>query len=216
MSAGSGVRYGPLAAGGRFGRLTITQDLGCSQVLARCDCGSDVRYERQQIRRGRVVSCGCAKRERAREMNQQYNLRHGGKGTRLYAIWGGMIARCHNPNTEHFARYGARGIEVCARWREDFVSFREDMGEPPSGKHSLDRINGGGNYEPGNVRWATHSEQSRNRRSNTILTLNGESACLAEWASRTGLDRVTITSRIRKGWTVEEALTRPLRGTVTK
>lgn len=91
------------------------------------------------------------------------NRTHGFSGTRLHGIWKGMRNRCNNPNFPKYRLYGGRGIRVCERWN-DFMKFREDMGEPPTLAHSLDRIDGNGSYEPGNVRWATPTEQARNVR----------------------------------------------------
>jgi hypothetical protein len=75
-----------------------------------------------------------------------------------------MRQRCHNPNQPHYERYGGKGVRVCKKWRDDFMAFYRDMGEPPSDKHSIDRINPSGNYEPRNCRWATASQQNRNKR----------------------------------------------------
>ena len=90
---------------------------------------------------------------------------HGYRGRRdpLYNVWNGMRQRCHNPNQPHYPRYGGRGISVCDRWLK-FENFLADMGEPPGPGYSLDRIDNDGNYEPGNVRWATKAEQRANQR----------------------------------------------------
>jgi hypothetical protein len=95
------------------------------------------------------------------------NHRHGHHQSRTYRSWNMMIQRCCNPRVEAYAQYGGRGITVCPAWRSDFAAFLSDMGERPLGT-SLDRIDGGGNYEPGNCRWATASEQACNRRSTKI------------------------------------------------
>ncbi len=129
-----------------------------------------------------------------------------------YRLWKGMIHRCHNTNAPNYPQYGGRGICVCERWRNSLEAFLADMGERPSMEHSLDRYpDQNGNYEPGNVRWATHQQQQRNIRSNVNLTLNGETLCLSEWAARTGINDSTIADRLRKGWTTEQALTTPPR-----
>lgn len=100
-------------------------------------------------------------------------------------------------------------------WRESFERFVADVGERPSPQHSLDRFpDNNGNYEPGNVRWATRTEQGRNKRNNRLLTLNGATRCIAEWVEITGIPRSAISLRIDKlGWTAERALTEPLRRT---
>lgn len=121
-----------------------------------------------------------------------------------------MKNRCEKPSCAAYYKYGARGIKVCERWKT-FENFYADMGPKPSAKHTLDRINGTGNYEPGNCRWATPHEQQRNLKNNVRLDYNGKSLTAGEWAEIIGLKAKTIESRIRlQGWTTEEALTLPL------
>ena len=122
-----------------------------------------------------------------------------------------MLTRCRNPRAESFAAYGGRGIRVCERWAESFDAFLEDMGRRPSRKHTIDRIEKNGHYEPGNCRWATQREQQRNRRNNVYLELNGNRRLLCEWAETTGLTINIIWLRLRRGWSVERALTEPPR-----
>ena len=149
------------------------------------------------------------------------NYRHGhktaGKYSSEYAIWNNMRARCGNPNSNRFHRYGLRGIRVCDRWQNDFVNFLEDMGRRPSSDHQLDRINNDGNYEPSNCRWATRQEQCRNRSSSNFITIDGESKTSAEWSEVTGISQSAISARIKKlGWTPEKAVKTPLRGSFSK
>jgi hypothetical protein len=113
-----------------------------------------------------------------------------------------MRQRCQNPKNPSFAYYGGRGIVVCARW-SSFGLFLADVGRRPSSNHSLDRIDTNGHYEPGNVRWATAKVQNRNKRSNSELTIAGETLTVAEWAERTGVDPSTLHKRIRAGWEPE-------------
>lgn len=134
---------------------------------------------------------------------------HGGSGTREYKIWAQMIQRCTNENDRAFAYYGARGITVCREWigRDGFAAFLEHIGPRPSLAHSVDRLDSLKGYEPGNVRWATATEQARNTRRNRIIEFNGELRCLSDWAERTGLRRETIARRLDAGWPTEAALT---------
>ncbi len=120
-----------------------------------------------------------------------------------------MRQRCNNPNDHKYRNYGARGITVCDRWSK-FEKFLEDMGEKPLGL-TLDRIDNNGNYEPSNCRWATLTEQARNKRNNVMLTHEGQTYCLAEWAERTGLTYRTICSRHYSGWDIHKILTTPSR-----
>lgn len=128
-----------------------------------------------------------------------------------YRTWLSMIARCENPRTESYPRYGGRGITVCERWRGSFADFIADVGPRPSPSHSIDRINVNGNYEPGNCRWATAVEQQRNRRSNRVLTINGRTQCLQAWADEVGIKSVTLQRRISKGMPPELAVLKPVR-----
>lgn len=127
-----------------------------------------------------------------------------------YRIWHTMKERCLNPNaTGYAATYGGRGITICDRWRDSFEDFLIDMGRRPSPDHSLDRVNNERGYEPGNVRWATRSEQARNRRSNRLLTFDGETRCVAEWAERAGISQDCMRQRIKAGWEMERILATP-------
>lgn len=134
-------------------------------------------------------------------------MAHGMYGTPTYNVWALMLKRCRSQGRPDYARYGGRGITVCERWSR-FENFLADMGERPAGK-TLDRIDNHGNYEPGNCRWATASEQCRNTRRNNNLTLNGVTRCATEWAELTGLPVSTIKVRKRHGWPDVDALTAP-------
>lgn len=140
-------------------------------------------------------------------------FKHGHRGaTRTsptWVSWRALVARCYNTGASDYPRYGGRGITVCDRWRSSFSAFLEDVGERPDGM-TLDRLDSDGNYEPGNVRWATAQQQNRNRRNNRMLTMGGRTQCLADWSEETGIPRDTLGRRLKKGWPVEEALTRPL------
>lgn len=133
-------------------------------------------------------------------------LRHGGYGCGAYRAWTGMLARCRNKNCPSYPIYGGRGIKVCERWHS-FKNFWTDMGDRPFGK-TLDRINNDGNYEPGNVRWASRAEQNRNTRRNRIISIGGKSQCLMDWATEVGLNYETLRSRLASGISLELALSR--------
>jgi hypothetical protein len=120
-----------------------------------------------------------------------------------------MRTRCTNPRFVDWGLYGGRGITICKRW-DSFAAFFADMGPKPSPRHSLDRIDCDGNYEPSNCRWATPKEQARNwKHRNRVLTLGGESLPLSAWAERLGWKRELIRDRLATGWSVESALTIP-------
>lgn len=124
------------------------------------------------------------------------------KRTKEYVAWGHMIARCANPNYKNYHRYGGRGISVCESWLS-FENFLSDVGLAPSELHSLDRYpNNNGNYEPGNVRWATPTQQARNMRSNVMIEWKGETLCASEWAERFGVRISTIQYRAKMGYDI--------------
>jgi hypothetical protein len=122
-----------------------------------------------------------------------------------------MIARCHEPTSKNYGDYGARGIVVCDRWRESFANFYADMSSRPAGT-TLDRIDNDGPYSPDNCRWADLITQANNKRTSRFLTLDGRTQTVAQWARETGLNQGTLKSRLAKGWTTEDALTKKVRG----
>lgn len=125
-----------------------------------------------------------------------------------YRAWTAMKGRCQSPTHQAFRYYGARGISVCLQWKESFAAFLAYMGRRPSSLHTLDRINNDGNYEPGNCRWATRAEQMRNTRRNILLTHDGLTLCVEDWAKKLGILPATLTRRIRRHG-VEKALSTP-------
>jgi len=136
---------------------------------------------------------------------------HGRGGTPEYILWAGMKDRCQNAHGRHFPGWGGRGIKVCERWHK-FENFFADMGPRPSTKHSLDRIDNDGNYEPGNCRWATWTEQASNRRNNDMVQFRGETRTLNEWSRVLGIGQGTLWHRLYTSkWSVDEALGTPTR-----
>jgi len=137
------------------------------------------------------------------------NFKHGMCRTPEYGTWVRMIRRCTDPNLKHYKDYGGRGISVCERWRV-LDNFLADVGVRPKGT-SLDRINNDGNYEPENCRWATHTDQMRNKRSNVLISLNGKTQCVAVWAKELGILDDTIRWRLKRGWPADRVLSKNFR-----
>lgn len=122
-----------------------------------------------------------------------------------YYAWDHMKARCLRPNNASYIRYGGRGIIICDRWLV-YENFLEDMGRAPSSKHSLDRIDNNGDYEPSNCRWATDQQQQENRSDNVYITHNGESLTLSRWSRRLGISKTTLSDRLKKNWPIYKVL----------
>jgi hypothetical protein len=179
-----------------------------------CDCGQTVTVEAGNLVGGNSTSCGCWQQEKAREAHLTHGQSLGAAGkkpTHEYSCWQNMLARCTNQNRKDWKYYGGKGIKVCERWLTSFENFFEDLGPAPSPKHSLERGNSDGNYEPRNVSWATHKQQMNNFSRNRILEFRGQSKTLAQWAEYQGLSPKVLEARLnRLGWDLEKALLTPL------
>ena len=164
--------------GERFERLMVISRAGSSAQgkalwLCRCDCGNLTTVQGSNLRNGHTQSCGCLQSETTRKRN----FVHGKRKTKTYAVWGTMLQRCINPNNHKYKNYGGRGIKICDEWANDFQAFYSHVSQLPHfGEigYSFDRINNEGNYEPGNVRWATARQQRLNQRRVYLMNPNRE------------------------------------------
>lgn len=203
-----------------FGRLTAlkisTEPMKGSSSstpwVCRCECGTEKVIRAIHLTNGSTLSCGCLIRQKTSERSLTHGHKRNGVRSPTYAVWSSIMTRCTNPKTANWNDYGGRGITVCERWRNSFEAFLEDVGERPSKDHSIDRKDVNGNYEPGNVRWATRAEQCRNKRTNRKITIGGETHCLSEWEEIKGLPKKRITSRLFLGWSEYEAVMTPNAG----
>lgn len=195
--------------GQRFGQLVAIEptDLRAGNNIiwvCLCDCGNKTLVSSSNIgnTKGNTKSCGCLKGK----------PKHGGTThntkSKEYAVWNSMRQRCFNPKNSRYPRYGARGIGISESWN-DFGQFIRDMGPCPPGM-TIERIDNNKGYSKENCKWATYAEQNRNNCNTRMVTLNGETMCIKDWADRLGIKVVTVNVRIHKGWTPERALTTPL------
>lgn len=164
----------------------------------RCECGSVRRLVSSQVSAGRVRSCGCL---------PHGNYKHGRSESAEYKIWVEIIRRCKARGRKGSYIYVERGIDIASEWKKDFMAFYSYMGPRPSPRHSVDRIDNNLGYIPGNVRWATYTEQARNRRNNKILTCGGISQCLTAWAETLGIPLTRFRSKLKSGCSLEQLVT---------
>jgi len=199
-----------------FGRLTVVAFAGKnrhdrSAWHCRCECGTEKVLAGSDLRSGKIISCGCARRERTIAPR----ITHGLKKHPLYQTWAQMKARCLNPRSKAYPEYGGRGIKVCDRWLLSFKDWLADVGERPARGMTIDRENNDGDYEPSNVRWATKSEQARNTRQTILVEWNGAVHRLPDLADRFGIKPSILRCRVYMGWDLNRALTTPPRAALT-
>lgn len=198
--------------GKKFGKWLVIKRAAPSSTkrgvnwLCRCECGSELvrrgtqlRYAEKKGVNQSCQSCGAT----------YGNTKHGFSRTPEYKAWIGLIDRCTNPSNQAYKHYGDRGIGVCERWIK-FDNFFEDMGERPSKKHSLDRIDNSMGYSMENCRWATSKTQNRNKRGNHLITFDGQTKSVTEWAEEIGINRHVLYARINThAWDIKDALSIP-------
>jgi hypothetical protein len=193
--------------GQRIGRLLVLRrgkNRGTSAAwICLCNCGKIATVKGVCLRSPTdpVQSCGCLRVDSI--------TKHGKRKTPEWESWKHAKQRCYNQKQKHFKDYGGRGIRMCEEWKNDFEAFLRYIGPCPPGM-TLDRYpNNDGHYEPGNVRWATNSQQQMNKRPRSSIrkfTFNGETLSVRQWAKRFGINRSTINARLRNGWSVAKVL----------
>lgn len=203
--------------GAKFERLSVIAYLYRKNLhqywLCKCDCGALRTVTANKLRTGWTKSCGCFKRDEA----SARMTTHGCRDTPEYDSYHHMLGRCLCQTNAAYQDYGGRGIGICPRWidgdgeKSGIECFFSDMGLRPTADHTVDRIDNDGSYSPENCKWSTRERQARNRRSTRYVTVNGASLSLPDACERLGLKYGTINSRIQRGWSEHDALTRPLR-----
>ena len=198
--------------GQTFGRLTVreraenTKD-GKASWKCICECGNEITVIGKDLRSGNTKSCGCY----SREVASMKAKKHGYSKSRIHNIWLMMKQRCYNPKYPQFKDWGGRGITICDEWlgehgAENFIKWAKENGYADN--LEIDRKNNDGNYCPENCRWATRKEQANNKRCTHLITFNGKTQSIKQWAEEIGINYGTLISRIEDyGWSIEKALT---------
>lgn len=204
--------------GERFGRLVVLERVGLKNSsatwLCRCDCGNEKIISAHVLREGKAQSCGCLRLERLREKLVKHGGTIKGHEERLYTIHKGMKRRCSDKKNKKYYLYGGRGIKVCEEWSGEngYIAFREWAYK--SGYKddlTIDRIDPNGDYEPSNCRWVTIKEQNLNKRNTRYIIYKGEKRTLKSIADECGIYQQAISSRLKIGWTIEEATNTPIK-----
>lgn len=200
--------------GQRFGRLTVIER-ACPENkrrvywVCRCDCGNYSVVAGDGLKSGGTKSCGCLEKENLERIGKM--SKHGMSKSKLHRVWRTMKSRCYNTRNEKYNRYGGRGITVCGEWLEfePFMQWAFENGYADG--LTIERIDNDKPYCPENCRWATNKEQANNKSTSHFLTYNGETHTIAEWAEIVGMKRDTLKRRIYYGWSIEKALTEPVK-----
>lgn len=179
-----------------FGRLVVISKShsqnGNMRWICKCSCGNITTPYGYSLKSGVTKSCGCL----SRELAAKRLLTHGMQKTPEYYAYNHMISRCTNPKDNGYSYYGGRGIGICNRWLKSFENFIKDMGLKPHHKAQLDRIDNNKGYSKENCRWATKSENMRNRRNNVKISYNGETRLLCEWSEYLDIDYGVLWYRL--------------------
>jgi hypothetical protein len=202
--------------GKKYGRLNISaiiikphyfDNRPTKFAVCICDCGKECNKVLAELKRGHSRSCGCLHSEELALRNSK----HGLSKHPLYYIWRGIVDRCCNPNDSAYKFYGQRGITICDEWRNDFLVFYHwclDNGWKKG--LQTDRINTYGCYEPSNCRFVTSKENNNNRRNNVLFTVNNETKTLSQWSETSKIEASIIRKRIKRGWSIENAIYKPV------
>lgn len=204
--------------GQKFGKLTAIERCGTARDgkaiwLFRCDCGNYHKVSGRDVRDGHSRSCGCLATELLIKRNFKHgHTKHNNIATPEYKAWLQMRKRVESPTYHAYQHYKDRGIKICDAWLGDngFNNFFDDMGKKPTPGYTLERIDNNKGYEPDNCRWATMAEQNLNKSSNKLITYMDITMTQKEWGDKVGIDQTVIHKRLKRGWSIEDTLTKPL------
>lgn len=197
-------------SGQKFNRLTVIEKAYVKNKrtywLCECECGNKTIVMGTNLTRFHTKSCGCLQKEK------HIGLIHGLSNHRLANIWCLIKKRCLNEKDKIYKYYGAKGITICNEWKNDFKVFYDwAINNGYEDNLSIDRIDVNGNYEPNNCRWVDKKTQTRNTTTNKYYTYKNETHCIGEWAEIYNIRRGTLWDRLNKGWSIERALTTPVK-----
>lgn len=203
-----GQRFGALVVLRRANRDEAKRGGGRPAIwVLQCDCGEQRQGKAWNLLIGKLKACG-KNGHHWRNTERKF----GRDDALTYKSWAAMKTRCLNQKADNFTKYGALGVTVCDRWRDSYDAFLADMGPRPGLEYSIDRWpNPAGNYEPGNCRWATDAEQRSNQRRSVYVEVDGRRVLLNDYVKSLGLAYPTIYGRLRHGWTLEDAVTVPVK-----
>ena len=201
--------------GQKFGRLTVIKRANNkgkrTAWICVCKCGNELITTTDNLRCGDTQSCGCYNKEQ----NGLAHKKHGLRNEKLYAVHQSIKARCYNKNNKQYKDYGGRGITVCDEWLgengvKNFIKWSKNNGYKKN--LTIDRIDNNGNYDPDNCRWVDMKTQQNNRCNNHLITYNGETHTLSQWAEIMHINKGALSLRInRYHWDIEKALNTPCR-----
>lgn len=193
----------------KVGRLRVLHEVGKDKSghyrwECECECGNRVVVSSYHLRAEKIKSCGCLLTERNIEFNKGTKTKHGMRNTKLYAAWSSMKRRCKDINNPN---YGGRGITVCPEWAGSFETFRDwALANGYRDDLTIERKDVNGDYCPENCCWATQKTQANNRRNNTLITYQGKTKTLTQWADELGIPRERVYKRVETNHTIEEIL----------
>lgn len=196
----------------KFNRLTVLEFIGYEGKRklwkCRCDCGNIVNVVTFRLTTNKIKSCGCLRNEKLIERSTKHNMRY----SRIYNTWRSMRSRCSNPKNPAYKNYGGRNIKVCDEWQNSFKAFYEwSLKNGYKDDLTIDRINNDGNYEPSNCRWVDRKIQNNNTRHNRLITYQDKTMNISQWAEYVGLTYSCLKTRLYNGWSIEKALTTPIK-----